>query len=99
MKYTSIKLLCILCATVFYLGCQGGAFNLDTGGSTSGIVENSGELTQNEVWDGRVYVTGTVIVPQGVTLTIRAGTIVGFEPEDEPIELIVHGETLCRRCA
>jgi hypothetical protein len=92
MKNTSIKILFILCATVFYLGCQGGAFNIDTGGSTSGIIEKSGELTENEVWDGRIYITGTVIVPEGVTLTVRAGTIVGFEPADEPSELIVHGE-------
>lgn len=92
MKNTLIKTIYILCFTCFYLGSQGCALNFDTGGSASGIVEKSGELTQNEVWDGRVYIIGTVIVPEGVTLTIRAGTIVGFEPADEPSELIVHGE-------
>ena len=38
------------------------------------------------------YITDTVTVPEGVTLTIRAGTIVGFEPIDTPSLLIVMGE-------
>lgn len=92
MKNTIINIIFIIFLTVFYLGSQGCALNFDTGGSASGIIEKSGELTQNEVWDGRIYVTGTVIVPEGITLTIRAGTIVGFEPADRPSELIVHGE-------
>ncbi len=92
MKNTSINIIYILGIIGFYLGSQGCALNLDTGGSVSGIIEKSGELTENEVWSGRIYVTNTVIVPEGVTLTIRAGTIVGFEPSDNPSELIVHGE-------
>lgn len=77
---------------VFFLGCQGGAFDINTDGSGTGIIEKSGELTQNEVWDGRVHVTGTVIVPLGITLTIRSGSIIGFEPNEEPIGIEVHGE-------
>ena len=92
MKNTSIKIIFTLCLTVLYLGCQGGAFNFDPGESGSGIIEKSGELTQNEIWDGRIYVTGTVTVPEGITLTIRAGTIVGFEPANDPSGIIVHGE-------
>ncbi len=49
-------------------------------------------MTQDEVWDGRIYITSTVIVPADITLTIRSGTIVGFEPKDEPSGIIVHGE-------
>lgn len=71
---------------------QGCALNLNPDGSTFGIVEKTGELTENEVWDGRVYITGTVIVPEGINLTIRAGTVVGFEPNDEASNLIVYGE-------
>ena len=84
-----IPFICVL--TAFYCGCQGETFNLDVGG-TSEIIEKSGELTENEVWDGRIYITDTVVVPAGITLTIRSGTIVGFEPIDTPSHLIVHGE-------
>lgn len=78
--------------TVLYCGCQGETFNFDVGSSSSEIIEKSGELTENEIWDGRIYITNTVVVPEGITLTIRAGTIVGFEPIDTPTQLIVHGE-------
>ncbi len=82
----------IISIITFYLVCQGCALNPNTGGSTSGIIEKTGELTENEVWDGRIYITGNVIVPEGINLTIRAGTIVGFEPNDEPSRIIVQGE-------
>ena len=85
-----IILICIL--TGFYCGCQGETFNFDVGAAPSEIIEKSGELAADEIWDGRIYITGTVIVPEGVTLTIRGGTIVGFEPMDTPSRLIVHGE-------
>lgn len=92
MKNTSIKTIYSLIVIVLFLACQGCATNLNPEGSGVGILEKSGELTENEVWDGRVYITGTVIVPEGITLTIRSGTIVGFEPLDERIAIIVHGE-------
>ncbi len=85
-----IPLICMLIG--FYSGCQSETFNLDVGSSSSEIVEKSGKLIENEIWDGRIYISDTVVVPKGVTLTIRAGTIVGFEPVDTPIQLIVHGE-------
>ncbi len=85
-----IPVICILAA--LSCGCQGETFNFDVGSASSEIIEKSGELTENEIWDGRIYITGTVIVPEGVTLTIRAGTIVGFEPTDIPSQLIVRGE-------
>ena len=85
-----IFLSCVLSG--FYCGCQSEMFNFNIDGASFEIVEKSGELTENEVWDGRIYITNTVVVPEGVTLTIRSGTIVGFEPTDTPSELIVHGE-------
>ena len=89
--YTALIFLsCILSG--FYCGCQGEIFNFNLDGANFEIIEKSGELTENEVWDGRIYITNTVVVPEGITLTIRAGTIVGFEPIDTPSELIVHGE-------
>lgn len=86
-------LICLVCVlTGFCCGCQGEKFNFNIEGGSLEIIEKSGELTENEVWDGRIYITGPVIVPEGVTLTIRSGTIVGFEPMDTPSGLIVHGE-------
>ena len=92
MKNQSINLIFILIISCLYLGSHGCAFNFNTDGNATGILEKSGELTENEVWDGRVYVNGTVIVPEGITLTIRSGTIVGFEPTEDPNAIIVHGE-------
>lgn len=92
MKIISIKHITILLITCLYPVIQGCAFNLNTDSSATGIIEKTGELTENEVWDGRVYVTGTVIVPEGITLTIRSGTVIGFEPIEDRITIIVHGE-------
>ncbi len=92
MKNTSIKTIYSLFIIVLLLACQGCAMNFNASDSALGILEKSGELTENEVWEGRVYVTGTVIVPEGITLTIRSGTIVGFEPIDERPAIIVFGE-------
>ncbi len=38
----------------------------------------NGTLAQDETWSGVVQVTETVIVPEGVTLTIEPGTIIRF---------------------
>ena len=38
----------------------------------------SGTLSRDETWSGIVQVTETVIVPEGVTLTIEPGTIIRF---------------------
>lgn len=37
-----------------------------------------GMLTSDESWSGEVYVCTTVVVPEGVTLTIKPGTVVKF---------------------
>ncbi|RKU31633.1 hypothetical protein C6495_12305 [Candidatus Poribacteria bacterium] len=92
MKIVTLKTIFIFAWTCCYFGCQGGAWNLDSVGGGSEIVEKSGELTENEVWDGRIYVTGTVIVPEGITLTIRSGSIIGFEPLETPSQILVRGE-------
>lgn len=92
MKNISKKTIYILFGIVICLSCHGCAINLNPEGANFGILEKSGELTENEVWEGRIYITGTVIVPESITLTIRSGTIVGFEPLDERCAIIVHGE-------
>lgn len=92
MNKALLRKFLLLFASLFYLGCQGGIFTANNGGTGNSIIEKSGELTQDEVWDGQIYITSSVIVPADITLTIRPGTIVGFEPKDEPSEIIVHGE-------
>ena len=85
--------ICLICVlSGFYCGCQGETFNLNIDSTSFEIVEKSGELTENEIWNGRIYITDTVTVPEGITLTIRAGTIVGFEPIETPSLLVVKGE-------
>jgi len=38
----------------------------------------SGTLTRDEVWGGKIHITGDVVVPKGVTLAIKAGAIISF---------------------
>ncbi len=38
----------------------------------------SGTLTHDEIWSGRVHITGDVVVPEGLTLNIKAGTKITF---------------------
>lgn len=92
MKIIMKKTIYSFCILVFYIISQGCATNFDNGSSATGIAEKSGELAEDEVWEGRIYITDTVIVPDGINLTIRAGTIIGFEPKDKPSQIIVQGE-------
>jgi parallel beta-helix repeat protein len=67
---------------------------------------SSGTLTKNEIWDssiaGNIVITGDVIVPEGITLTITEGTTIQFSVFDDimggsfPLlpELIVEGGTI-----
>jgi len=57
-----------------------------------------GPLTQDETWSGEILVTDTVIVPEGVTLTIEPGTMVRFRHyrgyQEGKVGLIVQGGTI-----
>jgi len=57
-----------------------------------------GPLTQDEIWSGEILVTDTVIVPEGVTLTIGPGTMVRFRHyrgyQEGKVGLIVQGGTI-----
>ena len=41
---------------------------------------SSGILVQDEVWSGNIRVTGDVVIPEGITLVILAGTVISFAP-------------------
>jgi len=45
-----------------------------------GSITTSGVLFQDEVWSGEVHITGDVVIPEGRTLTVRAGTTITFTP-------------------
>ena len=49
----------------------------------SALPRTSGVLTQDETWSGEVVITGDITVPNGVTLTIEAGTVIRFEMLDD----------------
>jgi len=40
----------------------------------------SGILVEDELWNGNIYLTGDVVVPEGITLVILAGTAITFAP-------------------
>jgi len=40
----------------------------------------SGILVQDEIWSGNIRVTGDVVIPEGITLVILAGTAISFAP-------------------
>ncbi|MBD3869453.1 MAG: right-handed parallel beta-helix repeat-containing protein, partial [Acidobacteria bacterium] len=63
-------------------------------------ITTSGVLTTDETWSGVIVLTGDVIVPNGLTLTIEEGTIVKATPQSDDqfggldaskIELIIEG--------
>jgi hypothetical protein len=62
-------------------------------GTAKIIVANTtcGELTMDEDWEGDADITGDIIVPQGVTLKIKAGTKIDFLGE---YQFIVYGRIL-----
>ena len=73
------------------IGCQGSAFNTGEVGTKENPLQKSGELTENEVWAGKIQVVGDVIVPEGKTLTIRSDSVVGLDSETGTHQLIVRG--------
>jgi len=52
--------------------------------ATSAVITASGTLTENTVWNEDILVTGNVIVPAGITLTIEPGVTVLFSAADTP---------------
>ncbi|MBD3310621.1 hypothetical protein GF351_05370, partial [Candidatus Woesearchaeota archaeon] len=43
------------------------------------FTEKIGRIERDETWSGNVHVLGAVVVPEGVTLTIKPGTVVKFK--------------------
>ena len=54
-------------------------------------ITTSGTLAQDEIWTGKVLITGDVVIPKGITLTIQPGTLITFSGDgsDNDVETIV----------
>jgi len=73
------------------LSCEVGTMS-NINGNVSKPVEKSGVLTANEVWKGNIIVKDDVTVPEGITLTIQQGTVIGFDTTSgKPLKLEVFG--------
>ena len=68
----------LIAVLVLILVLVGGAASLILMGA-QGPVTKAGILEQDEIWSGEIHVTGYVVVPEGITLTIEPGTIIKFK--------------------
>ena len=84
VKYQYVTSLLLLIPIVLCLGCQATTLNIADVGTSANPLEKWGELVKDEVWAGKVLVSGDVLVPEGVTLTIQSGTVVGLSPPIHP---------------
>lgn len=86
-KLKNIKRLFLLAVALCLSACS-----LSTvGGLSTESIEKSGVISSDEVWSGRIIIKGDVIVPEGVTLTIKPGTIVGFDADLGSYKLTING--------
>lgn len=69
---SKITVMAMLAMSVFATSCN----NDDEGDPTPTTSDVSGTLSSNQTWSGVKYISGKVVVPSGVTLTIEPGTIV-----------------------
>ena len=93
MKFVGnrLRFTILILSVALWIGCQGSAFNVGDVGTSENPLEKSGELTENEVWAGKILIAGDVIVPEGKTLTVRSDSVVGFDPITGVHQLIVRG--------
>ncbi len=54
----------------------------------------SGTLTQDETWTGEILITGDIVIPEGITLTVLPGTFIAFlgDGSDNDVETVVLNE-------
>ena len=93
MKFVGgrLRFIGLILSLFFWIGCRGGGFNVGEVGTSENPLQKLGELTENEVWAGRIIIAGDVIVPEGKTLTIRSDSVIGLDSETGTHQLIVRG--------
>ena len=54
-------------------------------------ITTSGTLTKDEIWTGEILITGDVVIPEGITLTVLPGTFITFSSNgsDNDVETAV----------
>ena len=91
MKHRNNRAIVLLFSVSLWMGCQTSTLNIGDIGTSENPLEKSGVLTKSEVWSGKILMTGDVVVPEGVTLTIQSNSVVGFDPTSGGYQLIVRG--------
>ena len=63
-------------------------------------ITTSGVLAHDEVWSGKIHITGDVVIPEGITLVIQPGTIITFTPSssDNDVEIPALNKLGVNRC-
>ena len=91
MKRNYLNLLCILTLTVL-VACGGGDDNT-TPPEPTVTTTYSGVITENTTWtsDNVYTLDGRVVVPNGVELTIEAGTVIKANAGQEAVASIYCG--------
>jgi len=87
----AVRLIFLGAWLILFIGCQEIMVNVGNVGTRENPLEKAGILENNEVWSGVVRVTGDVTVPEGLSLTIRPGAIVGFDPVTGNHQLVIFG--------
>jgi hypothetical protein len=90
-KRNKLSVVCIA-LMLLWAGCQTSELNIGEVGASEKPLEKAGTLAKREVWAGKILITGDVIVPQGITLTIRPDAVIGFDPTTGTHQFIIHGE-------
>jgi len=64
-------------------------------------ITTSGVLAHDEVWSGKVHITGDVVIPERITLVIQPGTIITFtsNSSDNDVEMPVLEKLGVNKCS
>ncbi len=54
--------------------------------SATGTPLTGHTVPKTTTWSGEIYLIGDVVIPSGVTVTIRAGTVINFRPDTDVYE-------------
>ncbi|MBI4651668.1 right-handed parallel beta-helix repeat-containing protein, partial [Candidatus Desantisbacteria bacterium] len=67
----------LFCLLFIFSGCRGG-INSITKKSTLPVQKVSGRIITDTIWEGIIEVEDKIFIPDGLTLTIKPGTIIRF---------------------
>ena len=91
MNRIAVRLFFLGAWLILFIGCQEAMMNAGNIGTRENPLEKTGTLANSEIWSGVIRITGDVTVPEGLSLTIRPGTIIGFDPVTGNHQLVIFG--------